>query len=172
MESPDRAGPDDVILPAAQAASVAEAFSKAWKLWIALGCVPLLLVLAALYRKLAQTTPGSELSARNWFIAACITIIVVVPLSFFLRRGYFKNYYDGKAVPPRHYLTGMLIVWSAAVLGGIVSALGMLISNQPIPGILPALVAIVFYFTQYPDGRAMTNPTGDTDDPTIYSEPR
>ena len=58
------------------------------------------------------------------------------------------------------------------VVGGILSLVGCWVARTLTPNIIPALVAFVFFITQWPKGHAMLRPRGDRDDSETYEEPR
>ena len=78
----------------------------------------------------------------------------------------------GKVVSPGAYLRGMLTVWLACEIGGIIALIGCLVTRTLLPNLLPALVAFILFTPFWPSGRAMTHPVGNDDDFEIYEEPR
>ena len=83
------------------------------------------------------------------------------------------RYWSGECVPPRNYFKGMLVVWVALEIGGLLSLTGVMMTRSFAPCILPALVAFMAYLAMWPTGRAMVcRDRGATDDPERYEEPR
>jgi hypothetical protein len=124
---------------------------------------------ASSYREGAQATLHVK---SAWFLGAILFELIAGPIAFTIRSRLFRSYWEGQAVAPRTYLHGMIIVWMAFELGGLLSLLGCLMSNSLVPCLLPAMGAFMFFASVYPNGRAMHRPTGNTDDPEIYQEPR
>jgi hypothetical protein len=152
--------------------SVAMALRTAWVAWVALLVTPMLVSLALIWRLFIVPSSGASESGRWWFLAATLYLLVVVPCSFFWRNHVFKAYWTGKPVAPQKYLAGMLTIWGALVVGGIFSLVGCFVSGSLMPSIMPALLAFIFFITQWPSGRAMIGTVGDHEDPETYEEPR
>jgi hypothetical protein len=66
----------------------------------------------------------------------------------------------------------MLIVWVTFEIGGMIGLIGCVASHSLFPCILPAFAAFIFYINLSPNGSAMRDQTGNSDDPEIYCEPR
>jgi len=151
--------------------SVATAIRIAWVTWIALLILPFLVFLAMIW----QTTivPTSEVSEKGigWFLASCLYLLLVVPTSFFWQSHVFKSYYTGETVAPGQYLFGKLSVWIALEVGGLFALVGCFVNNSPLPNLLPALMAFMFFVTFWPNGRAMVRHVGNSEDPGTYEEP-
>jgi hypothetical protein len=149
------------------------ALRAAWYWYIALLFIPFLLFLVLMisqgYRHVTAVNPTSR---NAWFLAAILFLLVAAPASFVVRSRLFRSYWHGRGVSPRSYLLGMMIVWMTFEAGGIISLLGCMVTNSLVPNILPALAAFMFFTPLWPNGRAMSRPVGQTDDPEIYSEPR
>jgi hypothetical protein len=111
--------------------------------------------------------------ANRWFIGTVAYIVFIVPASFFLRSRFFRGYWTGNCVAPGNYFKGMLTVWLALEIGGLLSITGCLVTRAFAPCILPALVAFMMFVVLWPSGRAMIcNDRGSSDDPEKYEEPR
>ena len=153
--------------------SPSAALRYAWYWYLSLLFVPFLMFLAVITTLNYKEGTPSHMVLRNWwFVSAIVFQIVAGPIAFWLRSRLFRAYWRGEAVSPRHYLQGMLIVWITFELGGLLSLIGCLASNSLLPCLLPALAAFMFFTPVWPNGKAMVRPTGNTDDPEIYSEPR
>ncbi|HUB27045.1 MAG TPA: hypothetical protein VL992_16590 [Tepidisphaeraceae bacterium] len=152
--------------------SVATAIRIAWVSWIVLLIIPFLVFLAMIWR--TTIVPSSETSqtGTGWFLASCLYLVVIVPVSFFWQTHVFKSYYTGHTVQPRQYLFGKMTVWIALEIGGLFSLIGCFVENAPLPNLLPALVAFMFFVTFWPNGRAMVRNVGHLEDPQMYEEPR
>jgi hypothetical protein len=153
--------------------SAARALRVAWISWIIMLVIPFFLSLAMIWR--LAIVPSSDQSAMTgdaWFLTAMLYLLVVVPGAFFWRGHVFKAYWTGQPVTPERYLFGMLSIWVALVVGGVFSLIGCFVTNSPLPNLLPALVAFMFFVTLWPSGRAMIGTVGDREDPQAYEEPR
>lgn len=149
------------------------ALRHAWIWYITLLFIPFA-VFVALVADLNSQGPGAHhWGLKNgWFLGAIGFMIVTLPLAFMIRSRMFRPYWQGRAVPPRSYLAGMLTLWITLEISGILSLAGCFVSQSLMPCLLPALAAFMFFVPLYPTGRAMSKPTGNTDDPAVYSEPR
>jgi hypothetical protein len=115
---------------------------------------------------------GNRPLVDGWFIASVAYMVLAAPASFFIRSRFFRDYWKGKCVRPRSYLTGMFIVWGTLEIGGLLSLTGCLLSRSLLPTLLPALAAFMMFVMLWPSGRAMINLHGGSDDPEKYGEPR
>lgn len=152
--------------------TVALAMRIAWVSWVILGVIPFLAFLSMIWY--TTIVPTSEVAdrGRGWFLASCLYMLIVVPASFFWQNHVFKSYYTGHTVSPGQYLAGKLTVWIALEIGGLLSLAGCFVNNAPLPNMLPALVAFMFFVTFWPSGRAMVRTVGHLEDPGLYEEPR
>jgi hypothetical protein len=149
------------------------ALRQAWYWYLSLLSVPFLLFLTAVLILNCRENLPAPLPVRNaWFIGSIAYMGIATPIAFAIRSRFFRSYWRGEGVAPRAYLSGMLVVWLTFEIGGIVSLIGCLASNSLAPCLLPALTAFMFFTPQWPNGRAMSERTGNTDDPEIYQEPR
>jgi hypothetical protein len=153
--------------------SPGQALRVAWCCWLMLLSIPALVFLIVMWRMMdgdvsALDGPASE----RWFLVTMAYLAIAVPSSFFLRSHVFKAYWSGQCVSPRSYLKGMLTVWLAIEIGGIMALLGCLLTDSLLPNLLPAMVAFILFIPFWPSGRAMTRPCGHEDDPENYEEPR
>jgi hypothetical protein len=149
------------------------ALRHAWIWYITLLFIPFALFMAVVitltYR--SGAAPPSPLHAP-WFIGAIAFLVIAAPIAFTIRSRLFRSYWRGQGVNPRDYLTGMLVVWLTFEIGGIISLIGCLVTNNLMPCLMPALAAFMFFTPLWPNGIAMSRPAGNTDDPEIYAEPR
>ncbi len=144
----------------------------AWAGWIVLLALPALYLLYVLWH-ISGGGPGNEDVARQWFIGATAFMIVITPVSLFIRSRIFKSYWQGRRIAPKAYLMGMFTVWIAMELGGIISLTGCLMSRMLLPNMIPALVAFVLFIPLWPTGKSMVNArAGSAEDPEHYEEPR
>ena len=149
------------------------ALRLAWVSYLGLLFVPFLVFLAVMITLNYREGVAAHASMRNaWFIGSIAFLLVAGPASFGVRSHLFRSYWRGEGVTPRAYLLGMLTVWLTFEAGGIISMVGCLMTNSLLPGLLPALAAFMFFTPLWPNGHAMARPTGNSDDPEIYSEPR
>jgi hypothetical protein len=149
-----------------------QALKIAWACWMGLLAVPALVFLAVMWRLLDDDLTGDVALAQKWFIFTMVYLAIMVPLAFFMRSRDFRDYYQGKVVSPGAYLRGMLTVWLACEIGGLIALIGCLVTGTLLPNLLPALVAFILFTPFWPSGRAMTHPVGNDDDFEIYEEPR
>ncbi|HYO08934.1 MAG TPA: hypothetical protein VER17_08170 [Tepidisphaeraceae bacterium] len=150
-----------------------QALRIAWVSWLALMSVPALMFLFVMWHLLDNEAAVADTAmAQRWFLACMIYLALAVPASFFWRSHEFKCYWDGCVVSPKNYLKGMLIVWLAIEVGGLMALAGCLATNSLLPNLLPAMVAFILFTPFWPSGRAMTHPVGNDDDFEVYEEPR
>jgi hypothetical protein len=151
------------------------AIRVAWLVWVGLLVIPFFVFLFVVWT-LSGAGDGLGGVRRNdgelWFLIGSLYLVLVVPISFFWRGHVFKAYWSGHPVKPAEYLTGMISLWLALVVGGLFSLVGCLVSRSLLPDLLPALVAFMFFVTLWPSGRAMIRTVGRSEDPQIYEEPR
>src|SRR4051794_31725875 len=97
----------------------------AWLAFLIMAACPFLLFLYAAWQLTGGPTTLRALPLSDrWFLSAVAYMVLVVPASFFVRTRLFKEYYRGGRVSPKHYLTGMLIVWGTLEVGGLYSLTG------------------------------------------------
>jgi hypothetical protein len=152
-------------------ASQKKTIRLAWTIYAILLVIPffptLWLIWSAGKMQVVVTNPESS----AWFVAAMVYIAVVVPLSFFLRERLFSAYWSGQSVVPIKYLIGMTCIWLALDTGALVCAVGSIIYRSPLPFLIPSVMLLMYYFTQWPTGNAMSPAHGDALDAEIYREP-
>jgi len=153
--------------------SVAGAMRIAWMMWLTMLAIPFVLSMAVMF----TLDWNSQVVIRNdagrvWFVIALAWIGITGPLAFFVRGRIFQAFGRGEVVAPRHYLMGMMAIWLAFEIGGILSVVGVWKSQSLAPCIAPALLAFMLFTPFWPSGRAMTRPVGDVDDAEIYEDPR
>jgi len=150
------------------------ALRLAWLCWCVLGVIPFFLALWLIWHLSGgAAAPHPPHPLRNrWFLGPMIYLILVVPASLFWRGRVFKPYWSGRTVPPGKYLLGMLAIWLALDLGGLLSLLGCVVTGSLLPNLLPALLTLMFFLTTWPSGRAMVRTVGQHTDPQVYEEPR
>lgn len=150
------------------------ALRYAWFSYLTLLVIPLLLFLYVVAQSGDRAAAGRDLGLANrWFIGTVAYVVLVVPASFFLRSRFFRGYWSGNRVAPRDYLKGMMTVWLALEVGGLLALTGCLVTGSFAPCILPAIVAFMAFAALWPNGRAMIcNDRGASDDPEKYEEPR
>lgn len=152
--------------------SVNRAILWAWVAWVTLLLVPLAALGLAIFFVLnSPATAGRTDLARGfaWGIAAYMA--VAVPLMFFWRGRRFRGYWRHEPVQPRTYLLGMIGVWAALSLGGLLGAIATFVSRTLVPNSLIALVALVALMALWPKGNAMVRPVGNPGDVGTYEEP-
>lgn len=150
-----------------------QALKIAWAAWITLLALPALGFLVVMWSFMdTDTAPADPALAQRWFLACMAYLALAVPAAFFWRSREFKAYFDGRVVSPGNYLRGMLTIWLAVEIGGLMALLGCFVTESMLPCLLPALVAFMLFTPFWPSGRAMTHPVGADDDFESYEEPR
>jgi hypothetical protein len=149
-----------------------KAIRIAWVVWLTLLVIPFFLFLYIVWKFADNESAAGSNDGVAWFVLSAIYMLAVVPVSFFWRNLLFQSYWSGHPVHPNKYLSGMVAMWIALVVGGLLSLLGCLYSGAMLPDLLPALVAFMFFVTLWPSGRAMTQRVGNAEDPEVYEEPR
>ncbi|HEX4123444.1 MAG TPA: hypothetical protein VHY37_01870 [Tepidisphaeraceae bacterium] len=151
--------------------SGATALRYSWISYIVLLFVPFLVFIGMIWSALNSTAPSNETVSWDWFIGSMAYLALVVPAAIFWRSHVFKSYWKGVPVAPSAYFGGMLTVWIALEVGGILSLVGCMASNSMMPCLIPAAVAFVLFTPLWPSGRAMIDNKGMSDDPEKYAEP-
>lgn len=148
-------------------------YGLTWAIWIAYLITPFFVLLGSVLFLMAQQSVVHKGMGETWFITMMIWIGAGIPMAFYIRsKLYFRSYWEGKPVSPRQYLRGMLLVWTVIELAGILSLVGCIVSGELIPNLIPALLAFVVFITQWPNASAMTEVTGNKDDPSVFQHPR
>lgn len=145
----------------------------AWVAWLVMLISPFALFLWMLW-SLGEWQSRHLIPKDNtgWFLASSFYLIIAVPFSFFWRGHIFKAYWIGKPVSANHYLFGMISIWVALEIGGLVSLFGCVATHTMLPNLMPAMIAFMFFVTLWPNGRAMIKPAGQYNDPEFYQEPK
>jgi len=144
----------------------------AWVCWTVLLVIPFFVTMAMIWKVAIEPHAApAEHGGRGWFLFASAYLLVAGPMSFFWREHLFKGYWTGKPVSPGKYLLGMLVIWMALEIGGLFSLAGCFVDHSPLPNLMPALVAFMFFVTFWPSGRAMVRAAGQHDDPGKYRDP-
>ncbi len=148
------------------------ALQIAWWTWCAMLVVPFFFFISTVWHLMDhESNPAAEASTA-WFIFAMAYMILAVPAAFFWRSHTFRGYWEGRVVHPRHYLVGMISIWAAFEIGGFIALLGVWMTGDMLPNILPAVVAFMLFVPLWPNGHAMTRPLNDEHDSGDYEEPR
>ena len=149
-----------------------QALRQAWLWWLALLLIPFFVFIGVVWvLSLTEAEPRPSVSL-GFFIASLVWMLVTVPGAFVLRNYCFKAYWEGRTVEPRSYVRGMLTIWLAPEVGGLLALLGVLLSRTWMPGLLPAAVAFMLFTPFWPTGRAMTEPVGMAEDDEVFRHPR
>jgi len=148
-----------------------EALRRAWLWWVALLLIPFFVFLGVLLTLDAERPTNAGL-ANVFTMLSLVWILVTFPGAFALRSYCFRAFWEGRPVESRSYLRGMLTVWGAMEIGGLLALVGCLVSNQLMPCLLPAAAAFVFFTPFWPSGSAMEETTGAEDDEQIFHYPR
>lgn len=148
------------------------ALRYAWWIWFALLSIPGFVFMGVVYSLNFGDQPVRPQVGGTWFVVNMVFLLIGIPAAFFLRTRLWRNYYEGQRVPPVNYLVGAMIPWIVLEIGGLLSLAGVWYARSFTPNIIPAIVAFAFFITMFPKGTAMLRPTGDSQDPEIYEEPR
>lgn len=150
-----------------------KALKLAWTSWLVLLMPPMILFLAAFYVS-AHTDPREPRpeSARIGFVWIMLFILVAVPTALFIRGHLFKAYRAGGVVMPLNYLYGMWLIWIPLSIAGVLACVVAIRARTLVPNLIPAGLALAMYALAWPVGSAMVRPSGSTDDPELYQEPR
>jgi hypothetical protein len=144
----------------------------AWWAYVVLLILPFtLLAVVVAFKKTGLTLAPSH-GVNRWLLLEAAYLVVGIPAALFYRRHLCSAYFRGDAVPPRLYLVGMFTVWLALEVGMILSIIGCYATASFLPGLLPAIIAFVFFITLWPTGKMMVSHVGESEDPQIYVEPR
>lgn len=154
------------------------ALSIAWRVWFAYLIVPFVFFMAVVYQlasgpaNVDSQQHASTHAAQVWFILSLAYMALAVPGAFFWRSRLFAGYWKGQHVHPREYLIGMISVWTAMEVGGILALIGCIATNTLLPNLLPAMLAFMLFTPLWPNGHAMTRPLAKEQDPGEYEDPR
>ncbi len=148
------------------------ALRYAWWAWFAMLFFPAFVFIGVVYALNFGEQPARPQVGATWFLINMGYLLVGIPLAFFLRSRLFSNYYEGRPVPPTKYLVGAMIPWVVLEIGGLLSLAAVWYARSFTPNIIPAIVAFAFFVTMFPKGTAMLRPTGNSQDPELYEEPR
>lgn len=149
------------------------ALLAAWISWCTLAVIPFLAFLAMLWRHLYMNVmPAPQSTVHYWFISSMIFLGISVPLAFFVQGRFFRAYWQHQAVDPGAYLRGMLVIWVALELSGLLAIAGCWYTGTLLPNMLPAMLAFLLFVPLWPSGHAMSRPLVKESDPADYEEPR
>lgn len=148
------------------------ALRLAWIWWIVLLLIPFFYFMATIWVLAAEVGGPRPTVGLTFFWLSLAWLLVAMPTSFMLRNYCFRGYWEGRPVEPRSYLKGMVTIWVAAEVGGLLAITGVLLSGQLLPCLLPAAVAFMLFTPFWPSGGAMFEPVGGYEDEEIYRYPR
>jgi hypothetical protein len=148
------------------------ALRAAWVIYVVLLLVPLAVFGVVMVLSASRASSEPSHGVNRWFLGTTAYLIVAVPAALFFRRHLIISYFQGGIVTPRHYLIGMLTLWLTLEIGMILPIIGCYVTASYMPGLIPAVVVLVVYMTQWPSGKTMTSGAGECDDPELYEMPR
>lgn len=162
-----------IDLPRPSEMSSSQSLKTAWFLWILLAAMPLPFFIAVLMQQLNQeVTAAQNPVVYKWFIGTLIFTAIAVPAGFFLQQRFFRSYWKGQPVAPLKYLLGMLSVWVALNVCGLIALSGCLATRTLLPNLLPAVLIFGLFCVLWPNGHAMSRPLVSEQDAADYEEPR
>jgi hypothetical protein len=145
----------------------------AWWTWFALLSLPFIIFILTIWRLVYFEDHGhDDKLAQKWFIASMVYMMLAIPAAFFWRGRLFRGYWSGQLVAPRDYLVGMITVWAAIEIGGLLALTGCLVTGTLLPNLLPALLAFMLFTPLWPNGHSMTRALINEHDPADYEDPR
>lgn len=148
------------------------ALRLAWIWWTVLLLLPAALFVVVMWALVFGVAPSRPGVALTTFLLSLVWLLIATPVAFLLRHHVFRAYWEGHTVDPRSYLKGMITIWLAPEIGGIIALLGVLLSGELLPGVLPAAVAFILFAPFWPSGRAMVEARGASDDDQVFRHPR
>lgn len=152
--------------------SVQSALRWAWLSWLVLLAIPFLFLQGLIWCIRIADLSRFHASSNDWFVAAMVCLLGVVPGSLFLRSHLFKDYWRGHPVTPKRYLIATISVGAALAACGMVSLVGCLATDSFMPNLVPGALALLMFALHWPTGSAMVRKTGNSQDHEHYEEPR
>jgi len=152
---------------------LASALRAAWGAYAVLLVLPFPVFAVVIFsHSTVGMPPRIAHGVNRWFLLTMAYLAIGLPAALFYRRYLCSAYFRGNVVAPRQYLIGMLTVWLTLEVGMILPIIGCELTASFLPGLLPAIVAFMFFITLWPTGKMMVSRVGDREDPQIYVEPR
>lgn len=166
-----------ITLPGGENAShreltVKAALKRAWIAWTLLLIGPFLFLQWAIWFINSKAPAQLHGDTQAWFVGAMGYLVLAVPAMFFLRKHLFRDYWLGKPVEPGKYIAATVTAGVALAIGGIISLIGCLVTNELMPNLIPAFLALVLFALHWPTGKAMLKGCGPGVDEAHYEEPR
>ena len=145
----------------------------AWWAYVILLILPLALLAGVIKsRSNGGLHQGTTQTVDRWFVMMMAYLAVGIPAALFYRRHLCIAYALGKVVTPQKYFLGMLTVWLALEVGMIIPILRCDVTASYLPGLLPAVLAFMFYLTLWPTGTMMIRRVGAVADSAVYRQSR
>lgn len=152
--------------------SMDRALRLAWIWWTVFLLTPAAVFVVVMWSLVFGTGAERETLGLVFFVASLVWLLFATPLAFLLRHHVFRSYWEGRTVDPESYLKGMITIWIAPEVGGIIALVGVLLSGSLLPNLLPAAVAFMLFAPFWPSGRAMVEARGLSDDDEVFRHPR
>ena len=157
------------------------ALRQAWGIYFVFAAVPPLVMIATIFF-LILWGPGSGVFGPRviaespgwgwtWLLVGMFWLSITVPLTFWVRRGFWREYYSGGTVRAADYLKGNVAIWMPLVIAGVMGFVGFA-ATRYVASLFTSVMAFIIFLTLFPNGHAMTRAVGDHDDPGVYEEPR
>ena len=155
------------------------ALRGAWASYLVLALVPPAAMIGSIFfllftgndRTFTDDPQGFDFFGMAWLVAGMIYIGIALPVSYYVRRLCWIDFYKGGVVDPKDYLKGWLAVWIPLVIGGVLGFVGLALTAE-FATVFISMLSFVVFLSTTPNGHALTRPVGDVDDPGTYEEPK
>ncbi|MFA9477591.1 hypothetical protein ACERK3_04705 [Phycisphaerales bacterium AB-hyl4] len=148
------------------------ALRLAWIWWTVFLLTPAALFVVVMWSLVFGEGTTRPMLGQVFFLVSLAWLLLATPGAFLLRHHVYRSYWEGRSVDPESYLKGMITIWIAPEVGGIIALVGVLFSGTLLPNLLPAAVAFMLFAPFWPTGRAMVDTVGAADDDEVFRHPR
>jgi len=151
LNQPDPAPPQNETPP-----SIEAVLTRVRLIWVAMLVAPVTLLIL----RLALPQAGGTMSTQLVMTVAMGFLLVALPLGYLGRISIFKRglQRDG-SVAPRAFVTGSIVVFATVEAAALVGFIGSWLTPQPIPVIIPGLLALFAHLLNFPtEARLMPRP--------------
>ncbi len=129
-------------------------------LWCYWGCL-LALEWCWLWLGLRTALDPVDVSWMPWlregrlYVWAGAGLTVLIPAAYWFRNQSYKSHWREGSVTPDGYANGMLAVLTALAVVAAISSVGIVLTQQPWPGLVPLVLANVLHALNFPTGAPM-----------------